>query len=198
MRRTLIGLVAGIAIGVMLVSMAGVGRAADADASNPLTAWIPDLKVILNDALRDIFDSGSAEIHDPAIAEFYGKLTSNLTNTVGETGTADDISVAGYSSPEIVFPLVRIASPAQASLVSGVVLFQVDAVDDRDAIGTLAVSISIDGTSVIPATFSQSSGYYEAFWDSSIVPVGTLHTIGANVIDSDGDTTTIVTVVSVE
>ena len=102
MRRTLIGLVAGIAIGIMLVSMTGIGCAAegdvDTDASNPLTAWIPDLKVILNDALKDIFDSGSAEIRDPAIAEFYGKLTSNLVSTVRESGMADAISVAGYSS----------------------------------------------------------------------------------------------------
>jgi hypothetical protein len=201
-RRTLIGLVAGIAIGIMLVSMTGIGNAAegdvDTDASNPLTAWIPDLKVILNDALKDIFDSGSAEISDPVIAEFYGKLTSNLVSTVSESGMADAISVAGYSSPEIVFPLVRMAAPVQASLVSGLVLFQIDAIDDKDPIGTLVVSILIDGTSSISAVYSPASGYYEAVWDSSSVPVGTLHTISANVIDSEGDATSIVSVVSVE
>jgi hypothetical protein len=194
MRRTLIGLIAGIAIGVAMISMSGVGKAAEGEAgsSNPLTAWIPDLKEVLNDALRDMFDSSSAEISDPAIAEFYGKLTNNLMENVTESSA--DSSFAGS---DIDFPLLRIASPVASSGVSGQVVIQIDAVDDRDPIGSLTVSIVVDGVTSIPATFSPVTGYYEAIWDSSVVPTGTLHTIGATVIDSDGDSGSVITAVSV-
>ena len=84
MRRTLIGLIAGIAIGIALISMSGIGQAADGDAGsqNPLTSWIPDIKQIMSDAMRDIFSSAGAEIRDPGIAEFYNKLTGNMMTII--------------------------------------------------------------------------------------------------------------------
>ncbi len=53
MRRTLFGLIAGIAIGITLISMSGIGRASDEGSSNALTSWTPDIKQIMNDAMQD-------------------------------------------------------------------------------------------------------------------------------------------------
>jgi hypothetical protein len=66
-RRTLIGLIAGIVIGITLISMSGIGRASDEESSNPLTSWIPDLKQIMSDAMQDIFVTAGAEIRDPQL-----------------------------------------------------------------------------------------------------------------------------------
>jgi hypothetical protein len=198
MRRTLIGLIAGIAIGIAFISMSGIGSAAEgegeAGGENPLTAWIPDLKLVFNGALHDVFLSSGAEINDPMIADFYGKLTTNMAANVSE---ADGAAVA-YEGPVFDFPMARIAAPTQSSRVQGQVVVQVDAIDDVDQLGSLAVSILIDGITSVVAGYSPASGYYEAIWDSSAIPTGTLHTIVANVIDSEGNTASALSVVSVE
>lgn len=183
MRRTLIGLVLGIIIGITVVNMSGVGKAAETEGSseNPLTSWIPDLKEIMGDSLRDIFNSASTEINDPAIADFYGKLTTNMMVTVEEGNTG------GYTGPEIAFPLIRFATPAHDSTVSGSVFVWVDAIDDFDAPGSLSVVILIDGAAPIMASYSPVSGYYEAIWDSSTVLPGTMHTLTATATDSVGN-----------
>ncbi len=191
MRRTLIGLVAGIVIGITLISMSGIGRAAEGDAGsqNPLTSWIPDIKQIMNDAMEDIFISAGAEIQDPEIADFYDKMTGNVMTTI----------VAGsYTGPVIAYPLIRIVTPAYNSTVSGSVFIWVDAVDDLDPIGSLSVEILIDGTTTIAASYNLLSGYYEATWDSTTVPPGTTHTILATATDSGGGSQTTLAVVLVE
>jgi hypothetical protein len=193
-RRTLIGLFAGIAIGIALISMSGIGRAADGDAGsqNPLTSWIPDIKQIMNDAMQDIFISAGTEIQDPEIAEFYDRLTGNvMANIVAENTSA-------YTGPAVPFPLIRIVTPVYNSTVSGSVFVWVDAVDDFDPIGTLTVEILIDGTTMIATNYEFLSGYYEATWDSTTVPPGTMHTILATATDSAGNSQTSLSVVLVE
>ncbi len=191
MRRTLIGLIAGIVIGITLFSMTGIGRAAEGDAGsqNPLTSWIPDIKKIMNDAMQDIFITAGAEIQDPEISAFYNKLTSNVMTTI----------VAGtYTGPDIAYPLIRIVTPGYNTTVSGQVFIWVDAVDDLDSIGSLSVEILIDGATTITAVYQFSSGYYEAVWDSTTVPPGTMHTILATATDSGGTSQSVLSVVLVE
>ena len=194
MRRTLISLVAGIVIGITLVSMSGIGRAAESDAGsqNPLTSWIPDIKQIMNDAIQDIFNSAGTEIQDPKTADFYTKLTGNVMTTI-EAGDA-----AAYTGPDIAYPLIRIVTPAYNSTVSGFVFVRVDAVDDLDPIGSLLVEILIDGTTSIAASYVLSSGYYEATWDSTAVAPGTMHAILATATDSGGSSQSTLSVVLVE
>jgi hypothetical protein len=74
----------------------------------------------------------------------------------------------------------------------------VDAVDDFDPIGTLTVEILIDGTTMIATNYEFLSGYYEATWDSTTVPPGTMHTILATATDSAGNSQTSLSVVLVE
>lgn len=194
MRRTLIGLIAGIVIGITLISMSGIGRAAEGDAGsqNPLTSWIPDIKKIMGDAMRDIFSSAGTEINDPELADFYGKLTGNMMTNIME-----DNAVA-YSGPAVDFPLIRIVTPAYDSTVNGTVFVWVDAVDDFDPIGSLSVEILIDGTTSIMASYVLISGYYEALWDSTTVPPGTMHTVLATATDSEGNSQATLAVVLVE
>lgn len=194
MRRMLIGLVAGIVIGITLISMSGIGRAAEDDAGsqNPLTSWMPDIKQIMNDAMQDIFITAGAEIQDPEIADFYDRLTSNVMATFVAGNTTE------YTGPDIAYPLIRIVTPAYNSTVTGTVSIWVDAVDDFDPIGSLSVEILIDGTTPITAIYQLSSGYYEATWDSTTVPPGTMHTILATATDSGGSSQTSLSVVLVE
>ena len=194
MRRTLIGLVVGIIVGITLISMSGIGRAADGDAGsqNPLTSWMPDIKQIMNDAMRDIFTSAATEIQDPELAGFYGKLTGNMMTNIAAGNTAV------YAGPDIAYPLIRIVAPGYSSTVRGPVFVLVDTVDDFDPIGTLSVRILVDGTTTIAASYSQSSGYYEAMWDSSTVSPGTMHTIQATATDSEGNSQVAFTFVHVE
>ena len=121
----LFGLVAGIVIGITFTSMSGIGQAAEGDANseNPLTSWVPDFKEIFTGAIEDMFSSASGEIQDPEIADFYSRLTSNMMATVEQ----DDVKA--YSGPVIEFPLVRIASPTNDSVVNGLVRIRVDAVE---------------------------------------------------------------------
>lgn len=194
MRRTLIGLIAGIVIGITLISMSGIGRAAESDAGsqNPLTSWIPDIKKIMGDAMQDIFSSAGTEINDPELADFYGKLTGNMM-----TNIVEDNAVA-YSGPAVDFPLIRIVTPAYDATVNGPVFVWVDAVDDFDPIGSLSVEILIDGTTSIMASYVLISGYYEALWDSTTVPPGTMHTVLATATDSEGNSQAALAVVLVE
>lgn len=194
MRRTLIGLIAGIVIGITLISMSGIGRAAESDAGsqNPLTSWIPDIKKIMGDAMQDIFSSAGTEINDPELADFYGKLTGNMM-----TNIVEDNAVA-YSGPAVDFPLIRIVTPAYDSTVNGPVFVWVDAVDDFDPIGSLSVEILIDGTTSIMASYVLISGYYEALWDGTTVPPGTMHTVLATATDSEGNSQAALAVVLVE
>ncbi len=118
MRRTLIGLIAGIVIGITVVSMSGIGRAADGDAGsqNPLTSWIPDIKQIMNDAMQDVLISASTDIQDPEIANFYEKLTGNVMTNI-EAGNG-----ATYAGSVTAYPLIRIVTPPYNSTVSGFAL----------------------------------------------------------------------------
>ncbi|MDA1280951.1 MAG: Ig-like domain-containing protein [Chloroflexi bacterium] len=183
MRRILFGLLAGIVIGATLMNMSGVGQAAgeNPDSESALTAWVPDLKEIMTGALRDLFSSASVEANDPEIAEFYGRLTNNMLTTI-EAESNDS-----FSRAEVDFPLVRITFPANQAVVSDLVSIHVDAVDDKDPIGTLTVRIAIDGTTTIEAAYSPESGFYEASWDSNTVTPGTMHVLTCVVTDSLGN-----------
>ena len=190
----LFGLVAGIVIGITFTNMSGIGQAAEGGAvsENPLTSWVPDFKEIFTGAIEDMFSSASGEIQDPEIADFYSRLTSNMMATV------DQDDVKAYSGPVIEFPVVRIASPANDSVVSGLVHIQVDAVDDLDPAGSLSVEITVDGATRLTATFSPNSGYYETSWDTVAVLPYTMHTLTAVVIDMQGNSQSALTVVLVE
>ena len=194
MRRTLIGLAVGIVVGITLISMSGIGQAADGDAGsqNPLTSWMPDIKQIMNGAIRDIFTSAGTEIQDPELAGFYGKLTGNMMTSI-VAGNA-----AGYTGPDIAYPVIRIMAPGYNSTVSGPVFVLVDTVDDFDPIGSLSVKILIDGTTTMAASYSLSSGYYEAMWDTATVSPGTMHTIQATATDSEGNSQAALSFVLVE
>lgn len=165
------------------MNMSGVGQAAgeNPDSESALTAWVPDLKEIMTGALRDLFSSASVEANDPEIAEFYGRLTNNMLTTI-EAESNDS-----FSRAEVDFPLVRITFPANQAVVSDLVSIHVDAVDDKDPIGTLTVRIAIDGTTTIEAAYSPESGFYEASWDSNTVTPGTMHVLTCVVTDSLGN-----------
>jgi len=73
-----------------------------------------------------------------------------------------------------------------------------ESVNDFDPIGSLSVEILIDGATTIKTNYQLQSGCYEAMWNSTTVPAGTVHTILAAATDSVGTSQPTFSVVLVE
>jgi hypothetical protein len=84
-------------------------------------------------------------------------------------------------------PTVSIASPAEASSVSGTVTVQINASDSDGTISS--VEWSVDGGSYQPASFNSGTGFYEASWDSTSTTNGA-HVVNARATDNLGATGT--------
>lgn len=104
---------------------------------------------------------------------------------------------APFNRLNVKAPQVRFVTPGNNFMVDGVVFILIDAAGDLDPVGGLKVDIVIDGSISMRATYSASSGYYGAIWDSSAVKSGTMHTLTAKVSDSAGNSKSTHTVVSV-
>lgn len=83
MRKTLFGMLVGVAIGVTLTAGVRVARG-DSSESNPLTAWVPDMDQIFNMALQNVFDSAGEEFTDPELKAFYDRLTGEITESLDD------------------------------------------------------------------------------------------------------------------
>ncbi len=94
-------------------------------------------------------------------------------------------------------PRIRMVTPKTNFSVSADVLVLIDAVSDHEPIGNLRVEIQIDRTTLISAKYSLLSGYYGAIWDCSGERAGTTHTLIAKVVDSNGNSKSTLTTVSV-
>lgn len=99
--------------------------------------------------------------------------------------------------PKVRSPRIRMVTPGANFTVGGDVFVLVDAVSDHETVGDLRVEILVDGSTLIPATYSPLSGYYGAIWDSSDAQTGSMHTLIAKVTDSYGNSKSVVTTVSV-
>ncbi len=86
-------------------------------------------------------------------------------------------------------PTVSWVTPSDAETVSDSVTLQVDGSDAEDATGSLAAEYRVDGGSWSTASYSSTTGYYEAVWDTTTVADGS-HTLDARVTDSAGNAST--------
>jgi hypothetical protein len=84
MKRTLLGIVAGIVIGMTMTAGISVARG-DTGDSSPLTSWVPDMDEIFNLALGNVFESAGQDITDPEIKAFYDKLTGEITESLDKS-----------------------------------------------------------------------------------------------------------------
>lgn len=111
-------------------------------------------------------------------------LQASAADSTGKvaTSTVVTVTVDNIDDP----PVVGIVSPVNGSTVSGTVVIQVNASDDRDAVGSLTVEVSIDGSAWATATYNSGSGYYELSWDTTSAGDGN-HTIDARATDSGGN-----------
>jgi hypothetical protein len=127
--------------------------------------------------------------------------TKKLRGFDGTTGTgAAGIrtrNAAPFNRLNVKAPTVRFVTPCNDFMVDGVVFILIDAAADLDPVGDLKVDIRINGIISMRATYSTSSGYYGAIWDSSTAKTGAMHTITAKVTDSAGNTKSTHTVVSI-
>lgn len=86
MRRTLLGIFAGMVLGITFTAGAGVVRG-QSDGTD--TGWVPDMEQIFNTALGNAFDAAGEKFTDPELKEFYDRLTGEITNSL-ETPVAFD------------------------------------------------------------------------------------------------------------
>ena len=103
-------------------------------------------------------------------------------------GLLDVEAALGGSSGSNSSPSCTLVNPSDGDTVAGTVTVQVDAGDSEDDDTTLAVDVSIDGSTWRSAAYDSASGYYEYDWDTTAVSDGD-HTVQARATDSDGATT---------
>lgn len=80
MRRTLLGLFAGLLLGVALTAGVSAVRGQTGDGE---TAWVPDMEQIYATALGNVFDAAGEKFTDPELKAFYDRLTSDITGSLG-------------------------------------------------------------------------------------------------------------------
>ncbi len=76
MRRTLLGIFAGLVIGVALTAGVGIVRGQTSEGD---TNWVPDIEQIYFTALGNVFDAAGEKFTDPELKEFYDRLTGEIT-----------------------------------------------------------------------------------------------------------------------
>jgi hypothetical protein len=84
-------------------------------------------------------------------------------------------------------PSVNIVSPDEGSIVSGQVTVQIEASDDQDPTGGLAVEWAVDSGTWMDANYNEISGYYVALWDTTATSDGG-HTLNTRALDSGNNT----------
>ena len=102
-------------------------------------------------------------------------------------GDSDGTTIAVYKVSQHAAPAAAIVAPADASTVSGQVTIQVNASDDKDPAGSLAVEVSIDGGIYQTGTYNTQTGLYERILNTSLLADGP-HTIDARATDSASGT----------
>jgi len=120
-----------------------------------------------------------------------------MLNTRDRISSLRGKSSAVTSHPKVRSPRIRMVTPGTDFQVGGDVFVLIDAVSDHETVGKLRVEVLVDGTTLIAAKYSRSSGYYGAIWDSSEATAGSRHTLIAKVTDSAGNTKSTLTTVLV-
>ena len=80
MRRTVLGMFAGLLLGVALT--AGIS-AVRGQTGGGETAWVPDMEQVYTTALGNVFDAAGEKFTDPELKAFYDRLTSDITGSIG-------------------------------------------------------------------------------------------------------------------
>ena len=78
MRRTIIGIFAGLIIGVSLTAGASLVSAATGDDS--VASFLPDMEQVFNNALASMFSAADAKFTDPELKAYYDQLTQSILN----------------------------------------------------------------------------------------------------------------------
>ena len=125
-------------------------------------------------------------------AEGPATVTARATDEAAQTGLADpvDVLIDNVDNP----PLVTITQPTDGGIVVGETTIEIDATEDRDAPGALAITVSLDGGAIWHvAPFDGTAHTYS--WDTTSVGDGPV-TIEAEASDS-GPQTSVATPVTV-
>ncbi len=79
MRRTLLGIFAGLVLGIAFTAGAGIVRGQTGEGSS----WVPDMEQVFNTALSNTFDAAGEKFTDPELKAFYDRLTDDITGSLG-------------------------------------------------------------------------------------------------------------------
>ncbi|MBT4126651.1 MAG: hypothetical protein HOJ22_06095 [Chloroflexi bacterium] len=120
-----------------------------------------------------------------------------MLNTRDRVSSLRGNSAVAPVRPKVRSPRIRMVTPGANFKVGGDVFVLIDAISDHETVGNLRVEVLIDGSKLVTAKYSPLSGYYGAIWDSSSARSGSIHTLIAKVTDSDGNTKSALTTVSV-
>ncbi len=80
MGRMLIGILAGVVLGVSLTAGASLVRGASSGDGG--AGWVPDIEQVYNSALTNMFDAAGEEFTDPELKAFYDRLTGEITDSL--------------------------------------------------------------------------------------------------------------------
>ena len=108
-------------------------------------------------------------------------VDARATDSKAQTTNATQVSVTVDNVVDE--PVVAITNPLDAGTVSGSVTIQVDATDDIDPVGSLAVEVSIDGGAFTAAAWNGATSRYELAWDTTLETEAT-HTVDARATDA--------------
>ena len=79
MRRTILGVLAGLVLGIALTAGVDVVRGQTTEED---TSWVPNMEEIFNTALSNTFDAAGEKFTDPELKAFYDRLTNDITNSL--------------------------------------------------------------------------------------------------------------------
>ena len=105
-------------------------------------------------------------------------LLAKAYDMAGNIATSSTVAVTVQN--DTTAPTVSITNPVNGAAVSGAVTISADAVDN---VGVTRVAFLVDGGSI----GTDTSAPYAVFWDTTIYPHNSLHTILANALDTSGN-----------
>jgi hypothetical protein len=82
-RKTLIGIFAGVVVGAGLTAGIDAVRG-QTDPGSGGTAVVPDMEGVYRSALSTLFEAGGEEFTDPELKAFYDRLTTNIMDSLDE------------------------------------------------------------------------------------------------------------------